>query len=156
MEQGAAPRSGTLRIAILFMLLVMALPASAQELRIRYKDVEGVWAPMEDIFDRPPDSPTSDCDLIAKELTLTIDDRAIYGKDFTCAVKHARVFDFQTKVLAYANCTIAGQSILRKYVLSRSDNVLHVALTEIDPGERKEVLSQTESIYRKVRCDTAR
>lgn len=138
------------------MLLAIAFPASAQEDRIRYKDVEGVWTPMEDIFDRPPDTPASDCDLVAKELTLTIDGRAIYGKDFTCAVKYARAYDYQTKVLAYANCSIAGQSILRKYVLSRRDNVLHVALTEIDPGERKEVLSFTESIYRRVRCDTAR
>jgi hypothetical protein len=143
-----------LRVAILSMLIAVALPVLAQEERIRYGNIEGIWVEVEDIFDAAP-PPTSDCDLINSEQTLTIDGRSIHGKGFTCSVKHAQIYN-QTDVLSYANCSIGEDSILRKYIFSPRDDVLHVALTEIDPGEQKEVLSYSESIYRRARCENAR
>ena len=144
-----------MRVAILSMLFAVALPASAQEERIRYGTVEGIWVAAEDIFDAAPQPSVSDCDLIDSEETLTIDGRSIHGKGFTCSVKHAQIHN-QTDVLSYANCSIGEDSILRKYIFSPRDDVLHVALTEFDPGEQKEVLSHSESIYRRARCENAR
>jgi hypothetical protein len=138
------------------MLFALALPASAQEDHIRYANIEGIWvAADEDIFDAPPRPVISDCDVIDSEQTLTIDGRSIHGKNFTCSVKHAQIHN-QADILAYANCTIHEDSILRKYIFSLRDDILHVSMTEIDPGEQKGVLSFTESIYRRAQCENAR
>ena len=143
-----------MRIAILSMLLAVALPASAQEDQIRYGKIEGVWVAAEDIFDIVPQPSMSDCDLINDERTLTIDGRSIHGKNFTCSVKNPQIYN-QTEILSYANCTIGADSILRKYSFSLRDDVLHVTLTELDPGKHKEVLSSSESVYRRARCENA-
>jgi hypothetical protein len=145
----------TLRVAILSMLLAVTLPASAQEDQIRYGNIEGIWVTAEDIFEAAPQPSISDCDLINSELTLTIDGRSIHGKNFTCSVKHAQIRN-QAEILSYANCTIGEDSILRKYIFSLRDDMLHVALTEIDSGGQKEVLSFSESIYRRARCENTR
>jgi hypothetical protein len=140
-----------MRAAFLSALLFASiLHASAQESTIGYKDIEGIWVRAFEGFDAQI-AGMSDCDLIKDEQTLTIDGRSIHGKGFDCAIKTVKVY-YQTKVFAYANCSINGDSVLRRYAFSMHDNLLYAELTDFSPGEPREELASSEIVYRRAKC----